>query len=85
MSYRDDYPQAYKIYPLLKMKCQSVLPDEGFEPEEHLGRMWKCLPKPEPKGRWGHRLLATCHHCGLYYPFGRLNQHEPACKQRDNG
>lgn len=31
-----------------------------------------------------HRLLAYCKFCAVAYPFGRLAQHERACKQKDN-
>ena len=37
-------------------------------------------------GRKGmrHRILAECPSCGCFIPYGRLAQHEPACKQLDN-
>lgn len=35
--------------------------------------------------RMRHRLYITCCYCGCQIPAGRLHQHEPYCKQRDNG
>jgi hypothetical protein len=34
--------------------------------------------------RMKHRLKIECFYCGCFIPAGRIHQHEPYCKQRDN-
>jgi hypothetical protein len=79
--------QTWKIYPQIKMKRGSVLPDKGFfqvpmQVHDRLMLYVHCLPKG--KGGAKHRVIATCL-CGRKVPFGRLGQHYKACEALQKG
>ena len=70
--------QAYKVYPQLPMKHQSVLPDEGFSRRLiQLNTDRQLFPVScYPKGKGKHRVVVHCT-CGREIPFGRMGQHLP--------
>jgi len=81
----------FELYERIPMKCETVLPDEGFEMREVVltahGDSFKvyCLAKdnPERKSRISHRVFVVCA-CGKDIPFGRMGQHFNArpCREK---